>query len=162
MLSFGRSTKLGKIDISQAFRLILINPADFDLLGIMFHGEFFIDKCLPFGSSIFGKFATILHWAVTSYTGIDTLNRYLDDFICIGPLSSDHCSTLINTFLDIINHLGVPINDSKTVWPTTLLTFMGLDIDSRHDYTNPRRKNCEIKKYAYPPFINENGNTERP
>lgn len=134
ILSCGRSAKLGKIDISQAFRLIVINPADFDLLGIMFDGEYFIDKCLPFGCSLscalFEKFATMLHWAVTSYSGINTLDHYLDDFIFIGPSSSDHCYILMNTFLDISNQLGVPINDSKTVWPTTLLTFLGLDIDT--------------------------------
>jgi hypothetical protein len=26
--------------------------------------------------------------------------------------------------------LGVPIAENKTVWPTTLLTFLGLDIDT--------------------------------
>jgi hypothetical protein len=32
--SLGRSAKIGKIDIWQAFRLLIINPADFDLMGI--------------------------------------------------------------------------------------------------------------------------------
>jgi hypothetical protein len=32
--SLGRSAKIGKIDIRQAFRLLIINPADFDLMDI--------------------------------------------------------------------------------------------------------------------------------
>lgn len=121
----------------------------------------------PFGCSLpcalFEKFATMLHWAVTSYTGINTLYHYLDDFIFIGPSSSDHCYILMNTFLDISNQLGVPINDSKTVWPTTLLTFSGLDIDTvAMTIKIPEEKLLKLKKYSYSPFINEKGNTEGP
>jgi hypothetical protein len=30
-----------------------VNPADFDILGIMFEGKFDIDKCLPMGCAIY-------------------------------------------------------------------------------------------------------------
>jgi len=130
----GKSAKIGKMDVSQAFRLLTINPADFDLLGIEFEGQFYIDKCLPFGlslsCSLFEKFATMLHWAVAKESGIDTLDHYLDDFIFIGPSDSENCNILMQTFDQICQKLGVPINDNKTVWPTTLLTFLGLDIDT--------------------------------
>ena len=130
----GSSAKIGKIDISQAFRLLIINPADFDLLGVMFEGNYFIDKCLPMGCSLscslFEKFATMLHWAVTSYSGIDTLDHYLDDFIFIGSSLSNDCAVLMHTFKSISASLGVPIADEKTVGPTTVLTFLGLVIDT--------------------------------
>jgi hypothetical protein len=48
----GKSGTIAKLDISQAFRLLIVNPADFDLLGIMFEGKFDIDKCLPMGCAI--------------------------------------------------------------------------------------------------------------
>lgn len=43
----GKSQELAKIDIRQAFRLIIINPSDFDLLGIMLDDKYYVDKCLP-------------------------------------------------------------------------------------------------------------------
>jgi hypothetical protein len=52
IFSLGRSTQLAKIDIRQAFRLLIVNPADFDLLGIKFDGKYYIEKCLPMGCSI--------------------------------------------------------------------------------------------------------------
>ena len=36
---FGKNCKLFKVDIKNAYRLLPINPQDFDLLGISFEGE---------------------------------------------------------------------------------------------------------------------------
>jgi hypothetical protein len=36
----------------------------------------------------------------------------------------------MDTFMNISSKLGVPIAENKTVWPTTFLTFLGLDIDT--------------------------------
>jgi hypothetical protein len=36
----GKGALLGKIDIKSAYRLLLINPADFDLLGIFLMENF--------------------------------------------------------------------------------------------------------------------------
>jgi hypothetical protein len=38
--SLGKGAELGKIDIKQAFRLLIVNPTDFDLLGIQFEGKY--------------------------------------------------------------------------------------------------------------------------
>jgi uncharacterized membrane protein len=43
--TLGKSALLAKLDISQAFQLIIINPVDFDVLGIMLEGHYYIDKC---------------------------------------------------------------------------------------------------------------------
>lgn len=68
--SLEKGAELGKIDIKQAFRLLIVNPTDFDLLGIQFEGKYWVDKNLPMGCSIscslFEKFATFLHWVVQS------------------------------------------------------------------------------------------------
>ena len=64
--NLGKGALMGKMDIKSAFRLIPVSPSDFDLLGIQFNDQYFIDKCLPFGCSIscsvFEKFSTFLHW----------------------------------------------------------------------------------------------------
>lgn len=130
----GKSALIAKVDISQAFRLLIINPADFDLLGIWFDNKFYIDKCLPFGCSIacslFEKFSTFLHWLVTQETNLNTLDHYLDDFIFAGKSDTSDCATLMNKFLEISAHIGVPIAGNKTVYPTTVLTFLGFEIDT--------------------------------
>ena len=93
--SLGRSTQLGKIDISQAFRLLIVNPADFDLLGIKFDGKYYIDKCLPIGCSIscalFENCSTFLHWVAEIKAGLSTLDHYLDDFIFPGAALTNDC-----------------------------------------------------------------------
>lgn len=58
----GKGALLGKVDIKSAFRLMPINPKDFDLLGICFEGQYFVDKCLPQGCRssccLFDKFSS--------------------------------------------------------------------------------------------------------
>lgn len=62
----GKGTVLAKMDIKSAFRLMIINPGDFDLLGFKFEGNYYIDKCLPMGCAIscnlFEKISTFLQW----------------------------------------------------------------------------------------------------
>jgi hypothetical protein len=42
--------------------------------------------------------------------------------------------------------LGVPIAENKTVWPTTFLTFLGLDIDTLLMVVKiPADKLCKLK-----------------
>lgn len=130
----GKHAKLGKIDISSAFRLLIVNPADFDLLGICFDGKYYIDKCLPMGCSIscslFEKFSTFLHWLVEVKSGLKTLDHYLDDFIFAGSDSTSDCSVLMNCFLHVSEELGIPIAENKTTGPTTVLSFLGFIIDT--------------------------------
>jgi hypothetical protein len=91
----GCRAKIGKIDISQAFRLLIIHPSDFDLLGIYFEGYYYIDKCLPMGCaiscSLFEKFSTSIHWLVEQNSSLKTVDHYLDDFIFAGAPSSNDC-----------------------------------------------------------------------
>ena len=130
----GKHAKLGKNDISSAFRLLIVNPADFDLLGICFDGKYYIDKCLPMGCSIscslFEKFSTFLHWLVEVKSGLKTLDHYLDDFIFAGSDSTSDCSVLMNCFLYVSEELGIPIAENKTTGPTTVLSFLGFIIDT--------------------------------
>jgi len=130
----GESARIAKSDISQAFRLLIVNPADFDLLGIKINDKYYIDKCLPMGCSIscslFEKFATFLQWVVQTKCGLNTLDHYLDDFLFAGSALSNDCSVLMSTFFEVSNEIGVPIAKDKTIGPTTVLTFLGLEINT--------------------------------
>ena len=63
--ALGSNVLCAKMDISQTFRLLMVHPVDFDLLGIFFDEKYYINKYLPEGCSIacalFVKFATFLH-----------------------------------------------------------------------------------------------------
>lgn len=130
----GKGSKLAKVDIKNAFRLLRVYPGDFELLGMFFRGGFYIDKCLPFGCSIsckiFETFAVFLEWAIKERTGLDTVHHYLDDFIFIGSENTDHCSQLMTSFEIMCSEFGIPLNKDKTLGPTTSLIFLGLEIDT--------------------------------
>ena len=130
----GKGALLGKADIRSAFRLIPMSEQDFPLLGFTHEGLYFFDKMLPFGASIscsvFEKFATALQWIVRNNCSQGELDHYLDDFLFGGRAQTQDCLHLMQTFFDCCRRLGVPVSDEKTVWPTTILVFLGLELDS--------------------------------
>lgn len=130
----GPNAQMAKIDIKSAFRLLPVNPADFDLLGIEFADQIFIDKCLPFGCSIscklFETLATFLQFMVEYRSGLHTIDHYLDDYFFVSPKESDDCICLMNTFKNLCQELAIPIAESKTMGPTNVLVFLGLIIDT--------------------------------
>jgi len=130
----GQGALLAKMDIKSAFRLLVLNPGDFDLMGIKFDSFYFIDKCLPMGCSIspklFETFSTFLQWVVEVKSGQKSIDHYLDDFIFMGAEDTTNCELLMSTFQSICKELGVPIASNKTVGPTTFLPFLGYMIDT--------------------------------
>ncbi|CAC5362511.1 unnamed protein product [Mytilus coruscus] len=134
MSSLGKGARLGVQDIKSAFRLLPISPGDFDLLGIYFDGNVYVDKSLPFvcsiGCALFEKFSSFLQWLVVSSAGKRAVKHYLDDFIFGGSAISDDCLVLMKIFTELCNELGVPIAEDKTIHPTTRLTFLGFEKDT--------------------------------
>jgi len=124
----GSNVLCAKMDINQAFRLLVVHPADFHLLGIFFDGKYYFNKCLPEGCSIacalFEKFATFLHRTVASISGLETLDHYLDDFFFAGANSTQNCTNLMQTFSKLCSQLGVPLADNKTVGPTRSMYYI--------------------------------------
>lgn len=132
--TLGRHAELAVVDIKSAFRLLRIHPGDCDLLGFRIEKKYYIDKCLPMGwavsSNIFEKFATFLHWLVEKKSGFSTLDHFLDDFLFAGKAQSNNCKVPRDCFLETTAELGVPIAKEKSKGPVTVLTFLGLEIDT--------------------------------
>ncbi|KAM4016896.1 uncharacterized protein ACNLHF_003047 [Anomaloglossus baeobatrachus] len=63
----GRGALMAKADVEAAFRLLPVHPESFHLLGFMWDGEYYVDRCLPMGCSIscayFEAFSTKLNFA---------------------------------------------------------------------------------------------------
>jgi len=53
---------MSKIDLKNAFRLIPVRPQDWNLLGIYWRQQFFVDTCL-----LFGLRCAPVAWAIMLY-----------------------------------------------------------------------------------------------
>ena len=94
---------------------------------------YFVDKCLPFGASIscshFQRVSNcISHIVQVRCLGKPNIN-YLDDYLFAHLLRS-LCNRQIRTLLDICDLISFPISMDKTTRGTTILTFLGLLIDT--------------------------------
>ena len=130
----GKGALLGKADIKNAFRLMIISPDDFPLLGFMFDGQYFFDRCLPFGLSyscaLWEKFAHFLHYAVRESCTVGELEHYLDDFLFGGEAGTTDCQEIMTSFFKTCGKMGVPVADGKTEGPQTIIIFLGFELDS--------------------------------
>ena len=125
---------LSKIDLKDAFRLIPVRPADWNLLGIYWKHNFYIDTCLPFGlrsaTYLFNRLSSALHWILQHNYGVEYLLHYLDDFFTAEPADSDECEQNLNFMLTLCRKLNVPIKPSKVEGPATSLTFLGIYLNA--------------------------------
>ncbi|XP_053106618.1 uncharacterized protein LOC128325152 isoform X1 [Hemicordylus capensis] len=132
--SCGRGALMAKCDIESAFRLLPVHPADFNLVGFAFQGQFYIDRALPMGCSIscaaFEAFSSMLEWALRREAGLVCTAHYLDDFLLVGRPGTDQCGHLLRVFQALCSELGVPLAPEKTEGPSSVLTFLGIELDT--------------------------------
>jgi hypothetical protein len=104
------------------------------LLGFPLWDQYYFDKTLPMGLSfsckLFETFSTAVHWIIDHKLGGSGCVHFLDDFLFVGPANSPLCLQTLEKFLTMSKQIGLPIKADKTVFPTTTLTFLGLDLDS--------------------------------
>ena len=129
----GRHSLLAKLDIQSAFRLLPICPDDFKFLGMQHEGFYFVDKTLPFGCSIscahFEKFSTFLEHCIKEHTNTNNWMHYLDDFL-VGDKKRESANVILSKALSLLNSFGVPIAKEKIFGPATIITFLGIEIDT--------------------------------
>ena len=130
--ALGPSAFMAKLDIRHAFRLCPVRPEQWNLLGYHWQGQFYVDTRLPFGSRsspyIFNTFADLLLWILLVVGRIPHALHYLDDFFLCGSSRSE-CKQSMDIMQYLFSILGVPIADDKTVGPSRILTFLGIEID---------------------------------
>ena len=93
---------------------------------------YFVDKCLPFGSSIscaiFQRFSNAVAHLVRFRTKKPLVN-YLDDYF-FAALRKLLCDLQLQTFLNVCEEINFPVALEKTFWSETIMTFLGLLLDS--------------------------------
>ena len=89
ILRMGRGTRLAKVDIKSAYRIVPVHSEDRALLGMLWDGALYVDSVLPFGSApkIFTAIADALEWRVKE-EGVEVIFHYLDDFLIVAPPDS--------------------------------------------------------------------------
>jgi reverse transcriptase-like protein len=129
----GKGCWMCKIDITAAYRCIPVRPEDFHLLGMIWAGQYYYDKCLPFGlcssCAIFEWYSTAAEWIVRHHGKIPFLTHYIDDFFLVN-LSKSRTQAQLNFTLTTFKQLGLPVSAEKLVGPTQRITFLGIEIDS--------------------------------
>ena len=56
--------------------------------------------------------------------------HYLDDFLFVGPSMSTVCAQSLHRALTLCKELGVQVAPEKMEGPATVLTFLGIEIDT--------------------------------
>ena len=106
-LHVGPSAQLAKIDIKNAYRIILVHPDNRPLLGMSWGNHLYVDKALPFGlrsaAKLFNAIADTLEW-IAKHMGIEFQRHYLDDFITIGHPGSEECIAHLHLLIDLCIH----------------------------------------------------------
>ena len=140
----GPGALMAKIDLEDAYKHIMVQPSDWELLGLTFDTidknnngskQFYVDLTLPFGlkssAKIFSKFAEGLHYIMQA-RGVTIVENYLDDFFTCGQVGTPECYNNLSTMISTCKILGWGLQCKKIVRPTTELEFLGIVIDSVH------------------------------
>ena len=131
--SVGSTCFLAKTDIKNAFRIIPIRPQDYNLLGMCWRGLYYYDRCMPMGCSssckTFETFSTAIEWIAQNKLHINDILHLLDDFLIISP-TEDLCRKQLDLFLLLCSYLGIPMAPEKTVGPSQIISFAGIELDS--------------------------------
>lgn len=126
----GRGAQLAKLDIESAYRKIPVHPGDRQLLAVQWAGQ---NTRLPFGlrsaPKIFSAVADALQWSMRRQ-GVSWVAHYLDDYITMGPLSTAGCQKNLDLMLTLCRRLGVPVAPAKCEGPSTVLVYLGFELDT--------------------------------
>ena len=133
VLKKGKGTKLAKLDLESAYRMVPVHPQDRHLLGMRWDGEVYVDSALPFGlrsaPKIFTAVADGLLWIMINQ-GIRAVLHYLDDYLFMGDPGSEECADALHLALALCERLGVPVAEGKVEGPDTSLIFLGIQLDT--------------------------------
>ena len=131
-----------KTDVVSAFRILPSKPQQHCLFVLMAYHPvtnqpfYFVDKCLPFGSSrsctLFQKFSDALTYIMEYKSGfILIMTNYLDDFLIIAYTIA-LCKQYMTQFLELCQQIGCPTAEDKTEWATQVIIFLGMLLDGRN------------------------------
>ena len=133
IMRLGRGAQMAKVDIKNAFRLCPVRPEDQPLLAMCWENRFYYDQVLPFGLRsapyIFNCLPGAIEW-IAKDQGAPTVLHYLDDFFVARSADSSECQNSLETITAVCEELQIPLAAEKQEGPATVLTFLGILLDS--------------------------------
>ena len=85
---------------------------------------------MPFGLRsaplIFTTIADAVQWMMS-----EKVFHYLDDFITLGPPSSHQSQCNLQGIIQVCKVTGTPLEEDKCQGPAQVLTFLGIELDTR-------------------------------
>jgi hypothetical protein len=145
LMDLGPGALMAKFDVKAAYRNIPIHPEDRHLLGMKWRDGYYVDLVLPFGLRsapfIFNSVADAVDWILVHNYAVSPLFHYLDDFLTMGPANSPKCQSLMETAFRVFDRLGLPLHLQKCEGPSSVLVFLGIELDSVQQFARlPREK----------------------
>ena len=124
---------MAKLDISNMYLTLGLAKETRKHFGFVNHGMRKRYKRMPFGAksgaAVLSAFmAEIL--AIAEFEGVKSVVNYMDDFFVTG-LTYAECLANLNIVLAILIRHGWSIADEKTTLPSKVMTFIGIQLDSR-------------------------------
>lgn len=124
------------IDIKSAYRSVNIFPKHRVYQGFSwcYQGirKYFTDNCLCFGL----RCAPFIFTQITEFLvrcmhkrGFDRVYGYIDDFLIVGS-SREECAHGLDIFLELISELGFLIAREKLEFPSQVIKYLGIIIDT--------------------------------
>ena len=118
-------------------------------------GYHFVDMALPFGLHsapyIFSSVADLVEWVLKNQYDVSFLLHYLDDFHTLGPPNSQMCQRNLDTCIQQFQDWGIPLHPDKLEGPSTLLTVLGIELDSLLLQVCLRNKNLIVSTPFWSP-----------
>jgi hypothetical protein len=134
LMHLGPGALMAKFDVECAYRNVAMRPDERYLFGMRWRNTFFVDLALPFGLRsapfIFNSIADMVEWILKFNYFITYLLHYLDDFLSLGPAGSSECADSVVIARFFFSRLGWPLHPSKCEGPTTVLIFLGVELNS--------------------------------
>ena len=126
----------GKSDVKSAFRILGLSRDSWKWMIMKARDpmtktwKYFVDKCLPFGSSIscalFQCFSDALRHITEHRLQVrNRITNYLDDFLFMA-ITIFFCNYMMNQFLNLCKELGIPVSLEKAEWASDLMIFLGI------------------------------------
>lgn len=135
------------VDLSHAYRSVLIHPENRELFGLSYEGKFMVDNFLCFGCRASPFIFNRLTDSVCRYMrdqGIDCYN-YLDDIVCVSETFQKGVNDQL-TLIQVLRKLGFGIAWAKVNSPAKLVTFLGVVIDTeKRELRLPEERLCKLR-----------------
>ena len=117
---------------------------------MMWEGGLYIDTVLPFGlrsaPKVFSAIADATEW-IALHVRVSVLLHYLNEFITMGKKGAPECSYNLELLIHLCSQLGIPLKWQKHEGPSTVLTFLGVVLDThRMEMRLPQGRLEELKQ----------------